>query len=331
MVGIALDPPPLQRRTPWLSPASPSHLVPSITTSPADPTPPSASSRVALTSPTGGSGKRRRAATLTTPRQRSFSLESDTTDLLRPGAVGSGLGASSGETRRSVSLKSSPLMSPRPASLLPLPHVATPCGKTGTNAPERSIFAELRRSSEIFKSILLNLSTRDADGQQGKKGADDLEGGGAGAGGSGSGPTSPDAVDLAGLLAAHEQRRRTTYEHEDSSSTSSPSSSSPTSTSSQSSPCPSSCSLGSTSSSSCSGSDDDPLLTVNPALPADKVEGIAHHYSRHYLFTLPALFLAVVRGNATLVYLLLKYGAAVNFQVSYYLSATLNVVRISSS
>jgi hypothetical protein len=40
-------------------------------------------------------------------------------------------------------------------------------------------------------------------------------------------------------------------------------------------------------------------------------------YTRHYLFTLPALFLAAVRGNATLVYLLLKYGAAVNFQVCF--------------
>jgi Ankyrin repeat. len=57
------------------------------------------------------------------------------------------------------------------------------------------------------------------------------------------------------------------------------------------------------------------LLKVDPALASDNVTHMARVYTRQYLFTLPALFLAVVRGNPSIVYLLLKYGAAVNFQV----------------
>ncbi|XP_049947698.1 uncharacterized protein LOC126455984, partial [Schistocerca serialis cubense] len=241
---LTLAPPPLsgQRRgTPWAgSPASlspPHYQLPAITTSPADP--PSA---LAVTSPTAAGARRRRLGSTVgpppppgpTPRQRSLSLESQATP---------------DTGRRSVSLKSSPLMSPRPP---PPPQQQQQIPQQAQ--PERSIFAELRRSSEIFKSILLNLSTREA---------------------------------AAAAAAA------------------------------SSSPCPSSCSLSAASSSGnglASDAGDVPLLVVNPALPPEKVVGLAHHYTKHYLYTLPALFLAVVKGNATLVYLLLKYGAAVNFQ-----------------
>ncbi|XP_046988768.1 uncharacterized protein LOC124594436 [Schistocerca americana] len=312
---LTLAPPPLsgQRRgTPWAgSPASlspPHYQLPAITTSPADP--PSA---LAVTSPTaaGESSYTQRVLEAdiskntirSMSRQRSLSLESQGADsLLRPGAAmavgaaGGGAAATPDTGRRSVSLKSSPLMSPRPATLLPLPQQQQQIPQQAQ--PERSIFAELRRSSEIFKSILLNLSTREAAA------------------------AAAAVFRPAGLLAAHEQRRLTTYQREDSSSTSSPTSSSTSASSSQStsassSPCPSSCSLSAASSSGnglASDAGDVPLLVVNPALPPEKVVGLAHHYTKHYLYTLPALFLAVVKGNATLVYLLLKYGAAVNFQ-----------------
>lgn len=132
-----------------------------------------------------------------------------------------------------------------------------------------------------------------------------------------SSPTD-NQVDLAGLLAAHEKRRLNQQE-EDSSSNEDDTSS-----------YPSSCSESSLSSSDDDDDDgflgvgsprhDDPggqLLRINPNLSPDKVAGIADVYTRQYLFTLPALFLAVVHGNATLVYMLLKYGAAVNFQVRF--------------
>lgn len=127
-------------------------------------------------------------------------------------------------------------------------------------------------------------------------------------------------IDLAGLLAAHEKRRLNQQEEESSSNEDDTSS------------CPSSCSDSLLSTPDDDDYDDDALmgvgsprsddpsgqlLRINPNLSSDKVTGITEVYTRQYLFTLPALFLAVVRGNATLVYLLLKYGAAVNFQVSF--------------
>jgi len=127
-------------------------------------------------------------------------------------------------------------------------------------------------------------------------------------------------VDLAGLLAAHEQRRLANYE-EECSSASGISSSLGSSTSSG-----SRCS----SDEECEGllgpaggagaapglDADVPLLRVNPAFSHEKASCFTNVYNRHYLFSLPALFLAVVRGHASLVYLLLKYGASVDFQVS---------------
>jgi hypothetical protein len=143
-----------------------------------------------------------------------------------------------------------------------------------------------------------------------------------GTGRNGASSPADNQVDLAGLLAAHEQRRLNQQEEESSSNDDDTSS------------CPSTCSESSLSTSDDDDEDDDvddegllgmgsprpddpngQLLRINPNLSPDKVTGMADVYTRHYLFTLPALFLAVVRGNATLVYLLLKYGAAVNFQV----------------
>jgi hypothetical protein len=128
-------------------------------------------------------------------------------------------------------------------------------------------------------------------------------------------------VDLAGLLAAHEKRRLNQQEEESSSNEDDTSS------------CPSSCSESLLSTPDDDDYDDerlllgvgsprndDPsvqLLRINPNFSSDKVTGMTDVYTRQYLFTLPALFLAVVRGNATLVYLLLKYGATVNFQVRF--------------
>lgn len=212
-------------------------------------------------------------------------------------------------------------MSPRPQGLpspqttrtpITTPAVHQPTSSAPTkHIPERSIFAELRRSSEIFKSILLNLSTKEmestdtTDHSPGRNAA--------------SSPVD-NQIDLAGLLAAHEKRRLNQQEEESSSNEDDTSS------------CPSSCSDSLLSTPDDDDYDDDALmgvgsprsddpsgqlLRINPSLSSDKVTGISEVYTRQYLFTLPALFLAVVRGNATLVYLLLKYGAAVNFQVSF--------------
>ncbi|BET01584.1 phospholipase C [Nesidiocoris tenuis] len=244
--------------------------------------------------------RRRRATFKALSRQRSFSLESNS-EMLRPWA---------GE-RRSVSLKSSPLVSPKPApvgatSSAPLSTPSSvPRAVASSNScpgpsespkpPERSIFAELRRSSEIFKSILLNLSMKEQE-------VEDL----------GLEPPSPayePQIDVNDLLAAHDKFR---FQEEELYAFSSSSESS------------------SSSVSSLSSSDDDletqvnpqeeadveccSKLAVNPNLPQDKALGLTEVYSRPYLLTLPVLFLAVVRGNPTIVYLLLKYGAAVNFQ-----------------
>ena len=143
------------------------------------------------------------------------------------------------------------------------------------------------------------------------------------------GTSSPadNQVDLAGLLAAHEKRRLNQQEEESSSSEE------------ESSSCPSSSSESSLSSPDDeeeallgvgSPRHDDPggeLLRLNPNLPPEKVSGMTEVYTRQYLFTLPALFLAVVHGNATLVYLLLKYGAAVNFQVSPHVSISSSLLQ----
>ncbi|KAE8736917.1 hypothetical protein FOCC_FOCC017627, partial [Frankliniella occidentalis] len=199
---------------------------------------------------------------------------------------------------------------PGPAGM-PLAGALTGLPGSGSKVhPERGIFAELRRSSEIFKSILLNLSMRDAEAAAGPG----ME--------SPSNATPPETpqVDLAGLLAAHERRRLAAYRHMDDSSASS----SLTSSSS-------SLSCRSSSDDECEGLAggtsglghgyyglghglaNDVVLQTNPAISTERL-GALSDYTRQHLFSLPVLFLAVARGSATLVYLLLKYGANVDFQ-----------------
>lgn len=76
---------------------------------------------------------------------------------------------------------------------------------------------------------------------------------------------------------------------------------------------------------------DDTHLTVVPklifksSLSLDKINEIAHVYTSRYLTTLPPLFLAVVRQNPTIIYLLLKFGAATNTQVSHFVYFIIDV------
>lgn len=123
-------------------------------------------------------------------------------------------------------------------------------------------------------------------------------------------------VDLAGLLAAHERRRLAAYRRVDDSSASSSLTSSSESLSCRSSSDEECEGLAGHSLGHAAGRGHDILLKANPAIPAERLGALAS-YSRHYLFSLPPLYLAVARGHATLVYLLLKYGASVDFQVSH--------------
>lgn len=86
------------------------------------------------------------------PRQRSFSLESELElRTVAKRAVGvAGALASIREARRSISLKSSPL------------HFPWSFRRESSSAMrEGGVFAELRRSSEIFRNILLSIAGRD--------------------------------------------------------------------------------------------------------------------------------------------------------------------------
>lgn len=73
-----------------------------------------------------------------------------------------------------------------------------------------------------------------------------------------------------------------------------------------------------------SAADTDDVLTVVPkiifkiksSLSLDRMNEMADMYTKQYLMTLPPLFLAVVRQNPTMIYLLLKFGGSPNFQVS---------------
>ncbi|XP_065340527.1 uncharacterized protein LOC135939859 isoform X4 [Cloeon dipterum] len=277
--------------------------------------------------------KRKAHISKSLPRQRSFSLDSEV-DLSQTQRFLN--------ERRSVSVKSSPNISQPPSvvqevSAGPPSPCLSPDNENLLRPVERSIFAELRRSSEIFKSILLNLSTRDTNVSgaptTNEPGIAKYCRTGKESGGSSKGSASPVessiAVDLAGLLAAHEQRRLAAYQHDatgghqrnhvhhggphaaDASYTSE--------------------------SSVCSSDTDDlnggvtnlhvdisssdehaSLLRLNPLLTNDKTECLhAHVYTKHYLFSLPTLFLACVKGHASLVSLLLKYGANANTQDGY--------------
>lgn len=129
-------------------------------------------------------------------------------------------------------------------------------------------------------------------------------------------------VDLAGLLAAHERRRLAAYRRVDDSSASSSLTSSSESLSCRSSSDEECEGLASHSLGHAAGRGHDILLKANPAIPAERLGALAS-YTRHYLYSLPPLYLAVARGHATLVYLLLKYGASVDFQVSHRAAAAI--------
>ncbi|XP_059477759.1 uncharacterized protein LOC132198045 isoform X2 [Neocloeon triangulifer] len=282
--------------------------------------------------------KRRAHISKSLPRQRSFSLDSEV-DLTNSQRFLI--------ERRSVSVKSSPNISqpppPPPEAGPPSPCLLSPTDNENLLRPvERSIFAELRRSSEIFKSILLNLSTRDAT--PATVGPNDpnlprLSRTGKESGGSSKGSASPVessiAVDLAGLLAAHEQRRLAAYQHDATGGGggshqrnhvlhgAAPHGGADASYTSESSVCSSDTDdLNggvTTLHLDISASDDhSSLLRLNPLLSADKVDCLhAHVYTKQYLFSLPTLFLACVKGHASLVSLLLKYGASANTQDGY--------------
>lgn len=71
--------------------------------------------------------------------------------------------------------------------------------------------------------------------------------------------------------------------------------------------------------------DNDDALTVVPklifkiksSLSLDRMNEMADIYTKPYLMTLPPLFMAVVRQNPTMIYLLLKFGGSPNVQVSH--------------
>lgn len=233
------------------------------------------------------------------PRQRSFSLNSELDLSITQRFL---------NERRSVSLKSRPnISSPQwgqhddqddDSHLRPV---------------ERSIFAELRRSSEIFKSILLNLSVRETSAS--KKGDED--------GLSYSSMASPEAmpVDLAELLAAHEQRRLAAYQHDAYAHRNHLDASYMSESSACSSDVEDHVPGGHSSSQQemlTNLNESASLLRLNLQLSAEKVQSLqAHAYTRSYLLTLPPLFLACVKGNASMLALLLKYGANANSQDDY--------------
>ncbi len=248
-------------------------------------------------------------------RQRSFSLESRA-NVSKPETTDAG--------RKCVSLKSSPLISAH-VSTLPsnLTHRAFKGGlplvaQKQYSTPERSIMAELRRSSEIFKSILLNLSIKENESV--------LE-----VVHSSSSSIADNEVDIESLVAAHKQRCVENYPYfgdfgPSSSSSSSLSGSSSSSSSVRSSP------TSSPDRSSNSWSDfndraktiknvasvESYYVKVNTNIPAGKLGELSGAYTREFLYRLPPIFLATIKGNKIAHGLLLKYGADANYQVGEY-------------
>ncbi|CAG7724464.1 unnamed protein product [Allacma fusca] len=202
------------------------------------------------------------------PRQRSFSLESELElRTVAKRAVGvAGALASIREARRSISLKSSPLHFPW--------HFRR---ESSSVMREGGVFAELRRSSEIFRNILLSIAGREE-----------------------STPTDEDQYDLEGkdlsfssLLAAHGRRR------------------------SERSVSYSSCSWSDVSIGSetlprkllsINPSIPKGLLVVSVESRGREVT-FAEHYTSSHLMTLPPVYLAACRGRATPMTLLLQFGA----------------------
>lgn len=252
--------------------------------------------------------RRRRMPFKHLTRQRSFSLESQTTAM--PKSTNLDI------SRKCVSLKSSPQISAHHVSTLPASFSmkssisSSPLGVQKQSTPERSIMAELRRSSEIFKSILLNLSIKENDSV--------LE-----VVHSSTSSIVDNDVDVDNLMASHKQHCLENYRYfGDTSSSSSTSStfSSRSSSPDRSSLCESELDEGEKYCKGIHDMDSATYLKVNSNIPPHKLGEMNETYGRNYLYGLPPLFLAVVRGNAIVTGLLMKYGANANFQVSTKLS-----------
>lgn len=233
-------------------------------------------------------------------RQRSFSLESQANV---PKCTNLEI------SRKCVSLKSSPLISAHvstlPASFSVKSSInSSPASVQKQPTPERSIMAELRRSSEIFKSILLNLSIKENDSvlevvHSSTSSIVDID------------------VDVDNLMAAHKQLclENCRYFYDSSSSSSSSTYSSRSSSPDR---------------SSFSGSDIEEIekgvksirdveatsyLKPSSNIPPIKLGEMMETYGRQFLYSLPPIFIAVVKGNPITTGLLMKYGADVNYQV----------------
>lgn len=187
---------------------------------------------------------------------------------------------------------------------------------TTTPVECKSIVGELRRSSDVFRAILWNLSFRDTNGY-----TDDCE------------PEENNELDLPTLFDRHEQRRYTDFKLENDQTLldSQPSSKSLQSLSSiggiPSEAMVSSSALDEHIQSQHPQCNDDQstppnvvghkkTFKIDRCLSLDQTTKIAEVYTKQYLMTLPPIFLAVARQNSTMVYLLLKSGVSPNIQVT---------------
>lgn len=203
------------------------------------------------------------------------------------------------------------------------------CPTSAAPVEFKGIMSELRRSSDVVRAILWNLSFRDAYTSGGSN--------------DGSDRGSSDELDVDTLFDRHEQRRYADYELENGglpppfnslsslqsfqslSSAGSPASDLPASdpvAAFRLQPSPPTLPVTEQPQVAMDYDNASTLLTAVPKLvfkssmSLDKINEMADVYTKRYLNTLPPLFLAAVRQNSTVIYLLLKYGASPNFQVS---------------
>lgn len=177
----------------------------------------------------------------------------------------------------------------------------------------KGIMGELRRSSDVFRAILWNLSFRDTFSS------------------STSEPESNE-LDVSTLFDRHEQHRFVDYEMENGgrlglvdSLSSVHSIQSFSSVGSPGSLVADQLTNGHTYGPDTSGPK--PMFKINSNLSLDQLHDMAEVYTRRYLLTLPPLFLAVVRQNSTIVYLLLKNGASPNYQVILLFTLSLSLLE----
>ncbi|XP_050529538.1 uncharacterized protein LOC126899057 isoform X2 [Daktulosphaira vitifoliae] len=228
-------------------------------------------------------------------RQRSLSLDTD----------------KSVQTRSSTFYKQrpNPLVRSTPGAIFAANnsssvHSTGPCPsvvpKKSAPIELKGIMGELRRSSDVFRAILWNLSFRDTFS---------------------SNTSEPDSneLDVSTLFDRHEQHRFADYEMENGghcglvdSLSSVHSIQSFSTVGSPGSLIADQLTNGHTYGPDSSGPK--PLFKINSNLSLDQLHDMAEVYTRRYLLTLPPLFLAMVQQNSTMVYLLLKHGALPNIQ-----------------